>query len=344
MAELRSLSIACRVMMDLHALNNEGSESNRLMTRQVGIVTPGQDENGETLYQRATVNAISGDMNKHIFADHFRHIALDQNLPLCPACVDLDPARMMGNPGFEDWVRDTNEGQEVVDRLLSCALDDVCGILITAGGNSIKRKSAVEFGWTVGLPEITEVQEFIHARHAVRRITRTKGSSKEALEEKEANLGQMVFNRPASSGVYAFVAHLDTGAIGFNDIHGEYPEQVPDWSGDSTVVVDRSARLRATLMALAQTLLHPTGALTSTQLPHLLEVEGFLSVSTSAASAPLISPLVDDYVDRAGQVAGLLNGMHGESVAVMPFNGQDGLLHQMGEVIGYYGPGRYGGR
>ena len=344
MSDLRSLSLACRVTLDMHALNNEGSESNRLMTRQVGIVTHGEDDAGATVYQRATVNAISGDMNKHIFADSFRHIALDMGLPLCPACVDLDPARMMGNPGFEDWVKTTKEGRDIVDRLISCAVDDVCGILITAGSNSVKRKSAVEFGWTVGLPEITEVEEYIHARHAVRRITRTKASEdkSKAQEEKEANLGQMVFNRPASSGVYAFVAHLDVGAIGFNDIEGSYPETVPDWSGKSTVGVDRAARLRAVLLALAQTVLQPKGALTSTQLPHVLDVDGFVSTSTSAAAAPLISPLNDDYLARAGEVSTLLNGLHGNSVAVLPFDGQDELLRRISEVVGYYAPGRYG--
>jgi len=351
MTTLKSLSIAARVMIDMHALNNEGNESNRLMTRQVGIVTPTIDEQGEAGYLRSTVNAISGDMNKHIFADYLRHIALDQGLPLCDACKALDPGRMTANPGFEDWVKGTKDGPAIVDRLLSCTLDDIGGILITAGGNSIKRKSAVEFGWTVGLPEITEVQEFIHARHAVRRITRTKverDASEEAraqaLAEKESNLGQMIFNRPASSGVYAFVAHLDASAIGFNDIRGDYPEQVPDLTGAEMVSINRAGRLRAALLALAQTVLQPKGALTSTQLPHVLEIEGFVSVSTSAAAAPLISPLVDDYTQRAEQVAGLLNQMHGDSVGVLPFSGQDGLLQQIEVVVNNYGPGRYGGR
>lgn len=347
MAELKSLSIAARVMLDMHALNNEGSESNRLMTRQVGIVTQGEDDNGELGYQRSVVNAISGDMNKHIFVDHLRHIALDRGLPLCEACVDLDPGRMMANPGFEDWVKaNKDDGVAIVNRLISCVIDDVGGILITAGGNSIKRKSAVEFGWTVGLPAITEVQEFIHARHAVRRITRTKAEDDrdKALAEKEANTGQMIFNRPASSGVYAFVAHVDVGAIGFNDIAGRYPEEVATYNGEHTIAVDRAARLHAVLLALAQTLIHPKGALTSTQLPHVVEMDGFISTSTSAASAPLLSPLTDGYVERAQRVAGSLNGLYDDSVGILPFAGQDGLLEQMSEVLGFYGPGRYGRR
>ena len=80
---------------------------------------------------------------------------------------------------------------------------------------------------------------------------------------------------PASSGVYAFVAHLDACAIGFNDASQQYPIGLEE----------RTARLRAALLALAQTLLHPKGALTSTQLPHVLDLEGFVSISQSAAAA-----------------------------------------------------------
>jgi len=351
--QIKSLSIACRVIMDLHALNNEGNESNRLMTRQVGIVTPVYDEESSVTsgYNRAVVNAISGDMNKHIFADAFRNIALDLGLPLNRASQGLDPARMMGDPDFEAYV--TSEGKDqahrIIDQLLTCALTDVCGIMITAGGQSIKRKSAVEFGWTVGLPEVTEVQEFIHARHAVTRLTRTKAQRgddeavrQQADAERTANTGQMIFNRPASSGVYAFVSHLDVGAIGFNDAKQEYPAEVTLHDDSGTVSIDRVGRLRAALLALAQTILHPKGALTSTQLPHVLDVEGFVSISTSAAAAPLISPLSENFIQRGDTMAGLLNQLHGENaVGVYPFAGGENLLEILSAIINNYQPGQY---
>jgi CRISPR/Cas system-associated protein Cas7 (RAMP superfamily) len=134
---------------------------------------------------------------------------------------------MMGNPDFQVFVGEQEEAyqqaqkdkdsermaqvvREIINRLLTCAMDDVCGIMITAGVPT-KRKSAIEFGWTVGLPGVTEVEEFIHARHAITRLTRVKAgrddtpaAREQARREKEANIGQMVFNRPASSGVYAF--------------------------------------------------------------------------------------------------------------------------------------------
>ncbi len=336
---ITSLSLACRVVMDMHALNYEGNESNRLITRQVGIVTPITSEDGTPGYGRYTVNAISGDMNKHIFADAFRDVALDLGLPVCPACQALDPARMMGNLEFQDYIKNKPLIDEVIDRLLTCAVDDVCGIMITGEGTSVKRKSAIEFGWTVGLPEITEVQEFLHARHAITRLTRTRldrdagtEARDAADEERQRNIGQMVFNRPASSGVYAFVAHLDVAAIGFNDASQDYPD----------LVAGREGRLRAALMALAQSVLHPKGALTSTQLPHVVDVEGFVSVSSSAAAAPLISPLADNFVERASDVSGLINRVHGEqAVYLMPFAGQEGLLGRVADVIETAAPGQY---
>lgn len=351
--EIKSLSLACRVMMDMHALNNEGNESNRLMTRQVGIVTPSVSEDGQPGYSRAVVNAISGDMNKHIFADAFRNIALDLGLPLNSASQALDPARMMGDPDFAAYVSEKDEKKkrptdEIIDQLLTCALTDVCGIMITAGGQSIKRKSAVEFGWTIGLPGITEVQEFIHARHAITRVHRIRAergdteAREQAQSERESNIGQMIFNRPASSGVYAFVAHLDIAAIGFNDAAQQYPESVRHFKTGEEIPVDRGLRLRAALLALAQTLLHPKGALTSTQLPHVVDVEGFVSVSTSAAAAPLLSPLTDNFIERAGSLAGLLNRLHGEdAVAVAPFSGGEGLLQTVAEMVETSAPGRY---
>lgn len=337
----KSISISARVMLDMHALNNEGSESNRLLTRQVGVVTPAYEDGVANGYHRAVVNAISGDMNKHIFASAFRHIALELGLPLCEACKALDPARMVGNPDFLEYLKKKPSVPEVIDQLITCALDDVCGIMITAEGMSVKRKSAVEFGWTVGLPEITEVQEFIHARHAITRLTRTKsakGDSEEqkikAREEKAENKGQMIFNRPASSGVYAFVANLDACAIGFNDATQQYtisPEE-------------RNQRYRAALLALGQTLLHPKGALTSTQLPHVVDIQGYVSFSESAVAAPLISPLNDAFVEKAKNIATLNNRLYGTDVNyVLDFSGGDGLLSQLAMIIDNTSAGTYRG-
>jgi CRISPR-associated protein Cst2 len=82
---LHSLSISGIVTMNMHALNNEGSEGNTMMTRMVEIV----DASGKN----HTVNAVSGDMFKHIQAEHLFMEAKSNNLPLCSGCQVLDSNR-----------------------------------------------------------------------------------------------------------------------------------------------------------------------------------------------------------------------------------------------------------
>src|SRR5690606_749460 len=77
---------------DLHALNNEGAEGNALMTRMVDIV-----DHDRKLH---TVNAVSGDMLKHIQAEHLYHYALENGLPLCKACQKFDANRICADDDF----------------------------------------------------------------------------------------------------------------------------------------------------------------------------------------------------------------------------------------------------
>ena len=102
------------------------------------------------------------------------------------------------------------------------------------------------------------------------------------IEKTGANLGQSIFHRPASSGIYAIVCHLELSRIGYNDIKQEY-------------AIDEDARQqRASLLleSLLYTFLELNGAMRSTQLPHLVALEGVLTMSSSTVPAPLISPLI----------------------------------------------------
>lgn len=141
----------------------------------------------------------------------------------------------------------------------------------------------------------------------------------------------MIFNRPASSGVYAFVAHLDACAIGFNDATQTYIDDA-----------QRTARLKVALLALTQTLLHPKGALTSTQLPHVVELEGFVSVSQSAATAPFISPLNNDFIGRSADLVAMTNKLYGNNAAsIHPFIGGTELLGQFDTILSGAVAGKY---
>ena len=80
----KSISISGLLTLDLHALNNEGAEGNTMMTRMVDIV----DSEGK----KHTVNAISGDMFKHIQTGHLIDESLEIGLPLCDACKRQAPS------------------------------------------------------------------------------------------------------------------------------------------------------------------------------------------------------------------------------------------------------------
>ena len=158
MTSIFNLSISAQATLNLHSLNNEGGEGNQTQTRIVNIV--GHDG------RLHSVNAISGDMLKHIQAEHLYRISRERGLPLCAACQLFDANRMSGDPEFDDWVKTEKPTPvQVVDRLLTCTLDDIEGNLITAGNLSVPRKSVVEFGWAVGIPEIVTTDQYFHVKY-----------------------------------------------------------------------------------------------------------------------------------------------------------------------------------
>ncbi len=292
---IASISISARATIDMHNLNNEGGEGNQIQTRMVDII--GADG------RMHNVNAISGDMLKHIQAQHFFKLAREQGLPLCGGCDHFDANRINADSA---WIESMPKSdREALSALLQkCAMDDTAGILITAGGRSLPRKSVVEFGWVVGVPALVKSESYFHVKYAER--DKEKVANDAAAREKEgSNLGQAIFHRPASSGVYAMVCHLELGRIGYNDI-------------SQTYVVDeaeRGRRARALIQSVMHTFLELNGAMRTTQLPHLVALEGIVTRSSSGAvPAPIVSPLAggrednDAYRTQAEAIAKALNG------------------------------------
>src|SRR6185437_5098108 len=158
--------------LDLHALNNEGSEGNQLQTRQVQVV----DEQGNL----HAVNAISGDMCKHIQASYLQQMAIEHGLPLCTGCKVFDANRINYDDAFARYLADsqqfadetkngTSDSYILSQVLATCVMDDLEGILITKKigekSRSIPRKSVVEFGWVVGRPDTTRTDAFLHTKY-----------------------------------------------------------------------------------------------------------------------------------------------------------------------------------
>lgn len=285
--KLHSLSISGLATLDMHALNNEGSEGNALMTRMVEIV----DQSGTN----HSVNAISGDMLKHIQAEYLFRFAKENGLKLCGGCKTFDANRICADESFTKdpaFDKDTLDSIVLNSAIQRCVIDDAEGILITSEigkKRSIARKSCVEFGWMIGHPETTRTESYFHAKY----VPEGRGKGSGAGE----NLGQNIFHRPASSGQYAVVANVDTFKVARNDITLEY-------AVDET---ERLLRVKALLTSVLNTFVRMNGAHRNTQHPHLVDFSGVISLSCSSMPAPSVSALNGNYQSQVEGICTQLN-------------------------------------
>lgn len=315
MARISSLAISAQVTIDLHNLNSEGTEGNQQQTRMVHII----DQDGH----RKLVNAISGDMFKHILVEHLVPLLKEASEPLSPGAAIHDADRInANNPEFVNFCESEQEFEkqgrkvkrrahesEIMTRMLTdCSLTDLAGALVTRG-RSVGRKSVVEFGWVVGLPQdadgepLTVSEQYFHVKYA------PEGRGEAAGGETVAGR-QAIFHRPASSGIYALICNLELYRIGLNDITRKY-----------VVGADaRQRRARALIQALAATLLKPAGAQRNTQNPHIVNCEGVVAVSSASLPAPTVSPLHADYRAETRRAAEVLNSIKPRSVTVREFD------------------------
>lgn len=317
MSQLYSLSISSRVILDMHSLNNEGGEGNQIQTRMVNIV----DQHGRL----HNVNAISGDMLKHIQAEHFWRLAMQQGLTLCAGCREFNANRISVDPEFIALSenKDLSDADLTNELLIRCALDDVAGNLVTSGKRSLPRKSVVEFGWVIGLPDDgTVTDSFFHVKYATERSAGRRADDT-SEEQRGSNVGQAIFHRPASSGTYALVANVELARIGFNDITQQYvisPEE-------------RQKRYEVLLESLLYTFLQLNGAMRGTQNPHLVGAEGLVAVSRGATPAPTISPINDGYREQINAINAALEPLRPEMVSLYDFESLADLTEVMRYLI-----------
>lgn len=303
---IASLSIAARATLNMHSLNNEGGEGNHIQTRMVEVV----DHEGEL----HTVNAISGDMLKHILMEHYYQLALARNMALCESCQRFNANRINADRAFIAETAKVTDQQFLQQMLMRCAIDDVAGILITEGGRSIPRKSISEFGWVIGLPEKTRTESYLHVKYVSERGKEQRDTDAASQRESGSNLGQSLFHRPASSGIYAIVCHLDLARIGFNDIARSYAIEKDE----------RHHRCAILLESLLHTFIELNGAMRSSQLPHLVALDGVVTTSTDVIPAPTISPLYGGpdrlhYKEQLKEIVTALNGKEAQTVSHYSF-------------------------
>jgi CRISPR-associated protein Cst2 len=317
---IASLSISARATIDMHSLNNEGTEGNETQPRQAEII--GDDG------QLYPVNTISGGMLKHIQTQHFYELARAAALPLCAGCARFDANRINAD---QAWIAELspNDPENLSHLLARCALDDTAGCLIAISGHHLPRKSVVEFGWVVGLPELVTSRSYFHVRFSPTQ-QQAADASAEPMPANGTNLGQMIFHRPASSGIYAIGCHVELWRIGYNEMN-----QAPAFDEH-----ERLRRATLVLQSVLHTFLEPKGAMRSTQLPHLVALEGIVAYSSSRAiPAPLVSALAGGqttpsfYQEQAQKITQVLHGRLGVSVSSQAFETLADFAEQVGELI-----------
>jgi CRISPR-associated protein Cst2 len=310
-----SLSIAARAVLNLHSLNNEGGEGNQIQTRMVNVFADGRLH---------SVNAISGDMFKHIQSEHLHRLAVQAGLPLSIGARLFNANRINYDldidKEFLNQLKGAKSNAAELDLILQrCAVTDMAGALITAENRSLPRKSVVEFGWVVGVPGSVKTDSYFHVKFESER-----GGGSAGVDESGSITGkQTPFHRPASSGVYAIVVQVEAARVGFNDISQRYAIDAEQ----------RQKRLRALLESVLYTFIEPAGAMRTAQNPHILDVSGVISVSSNVLPAPCISPLKDDFVADVQRVANSLNELHPGAIELFSFASLGEFAEQMSRLI-----------
>jgi CRISPR-associated protein Cst2 len=296
---IQSLSLCAEVTLALHNLNSEGNEGNQQQTRMVHVI----DARGN----RHAVNAVSGDMFKHIYVQHLTAILRAHGQPLSAGAAAGSPDRITVDPEFKSAIKGRTAAEVQTEMLARCAVTDIAGTLFTEG-ITVPRKSCAEFGWVVGIPNKVHTEQYFHVKYEPER---RKVATQAPRGEGTIAGSQTVFHRPASSGVYALVCHLELSRIGVNDLTRETVAP-----SDARVL-----RRRAAVQALLATLIKPAGAQSNTQNPHILECSGVVTASSSYLPAPLLSPLSESYRSEIGSIADTLNRITPDAVQARFFDG-----------------------
>lgn len=306
MNKISSISISGRITLNMHSLNNEGNEGNQVLTRQITIV----DKEGKPI----TVTAVSGDMLKHIMAEHFWNIANEMNLTLSDTSKVFNANRIISKD-LKGYKKEDLKKQDIAMDVVikTCALSDIAGAMITDIGN-FARKSIVEFGWLIGLPKSNETENYFHSKFVPNASTTEKDSG---------NLGQNIFHRPANSGQYAFVVNLEISRLGFNDISKEY----------SINDEERKNRYNALLKSVLHTIIKPNGAMRNTQNPHIVNFEGVITYSTSSCPAPTVSAINENYKKEIEDTKTQLNFITNNSLASKEFNSISEFSEKFVDII-----------
>ncbi|MBD2027011.1 DevR family CRISPR-associated autoregulator [Leptolyngbya sp. FACHB-711] len=297
-----SIAVNGQLSWQLHALNNEGNEGNQSLTRRYYII---DKNNPEPQY----VNGVSGDMLKHIQAEHLHRIAIEGGLSLSEGGKRFSPDRVGYDIEAQKETFFTNQESDLTTRtdkvLKLCAMSDLEGFMVTVkGGQTLKRESVIEFGTVVGVPTLVKTQSYFHAKYGEDNPT--------------------PYNVQISSGLYAAVLNIEAFRIGYN----------PHSFGYAIEKAECKKRLDALLKSVLYTFLQPNGAKRNTHLPHPDGFTGVITVSTKRCPAPMVSPLQPDFERQIDSLAQTLNRLNGaETIRLFPFDTLAEFAEQIAVLI-----------
>lgn len=308
MNEIYEIAILGRVIWQLHSLNNEGTVGNVTEPRSLRIIDPNTKK-------AVTTDGISGEMLKHIHTEIMW--VLDDKKYLCDACKGLNPEKF--NYTIKLMKNKPKKVEDAIKQALdSCDICDIHGFLLEKPTAS--RKSTVEFGWALGIPEIYR-DIHTHARHALGE--KGKETADQEGEEKGSTSTQMVYHRPTRSGIYAVISIFQPWRICLNEAR----QKTYTYDADDSV---RERRYKLALKAYQIMFTRPEGAMTTTRLPHIEDFSGVIVYSTEPLPVPVISPLKDTYIDEIKKIAAnLLNKSENkkESNGEIQKNTQENIKH-----------------
>jgi CRISPR-associated protein Cst2 len=271
------LTVAAKLIANVHAMNNEGSIGQTTDIRMIRMVGEDGKELGE-------VPAVSGRMLKHWHLAYMLKEELNQNSSkLCEKCKEWKPDR-------QSDAKDESSGVN------NCIVCDAHGFLSTAKVQAPPRRSScISFSWL--LPVIgsdSPSKQVIHSRvEPSGSIEEETTSAEETGEESSTNeiaeeevkrrTAQMIFYKNYASSIYAFICSMDLDRIG-KPLNGKI-----DFN-DTGAEVKR--RRQMAVKALMPMVMGAFGASQSHALPHTRCLGVLAALSNNTTPLPnLVSPI-----------------------------------------------------
>lgn len=271
------LTLAAKLIVNVHDMNNEGSIGQTTDIRTIRMV----DETGKELGEAP---AVSGRMMKHWHMAYMLREELNQSSHplLCDKCKEWKPDRQ-------------SDASDETSGVSSCVICDTHGFLSTAKVQAPPRRSScVSFSWLLSIMGTdTPSKQVIHSRvepsgNAQEEVSEPAASGDEpqedVAEEVKRKTAQMIFYKNYASSIYAFICSIDLDRIG-----------KPLIGSTLSDVNEIKRRRRMAVTALMPMIMGAFGASQSHALPHAKCLGVLAALSDNTTPIPnLISPIYSD--------------------------------------------------